>query len=48
MSAARRPRRETTGFAALGGTPVFLFVHVFEVGVGVGVVVDVECMALLL
>jgi hypothetical protein len=35
--------RETTGFAALGGTPVLLFVHVFEVGVCVGVVVDVEC-----
>src|SRR6187200_1876965 len=44
-STARRPRnpRETTGFAALGGIPVLLFVHVFEVGVCVGVVVDVEC-----
>src|SRR6476659_3646011 len=44
-SAARRPRnpRETTGFPALGSTPVLLFVHVFEVGVCVRVVVHVEC-----
>jgi hypothetical protein len=48
-SAARRPRnpRETyvvrSRSTSLGGTPVFLFVLVCEVGVCVGVVVDVEC-----
>src|SRR5258707_1201329 len=44
-SVGRRPRnpRVTTGFAALGGMSVLLFVHVFEVGVCVGVVVDVKC-----
>src|SRR4026208_2058006 len=36
--AARRPRhpRETTGFTALGGTPVLLVADVIEVGVCVG------------